>query len=157
MIITIISECLFSKLTVTGSDNGMSSNRRQANIWTNAGILLIGPSVTNFREISIRILSFSFKKIQLKMSSAKMTTILSREGRGGGGFFGHWLKSLCSGANVLIHISDIFMQDKSFSKTVVPRHLKTSRCFIRTSHVHFQVYAICRFAPNQYLFQRYSA
>ena len=31
-----------SKLT-TGSDNGMSPGQHQAIIWTNAGILLIGP------------------------------------------------------------------------------------------------------------------
>ena len=32
-----------SKLTITGSDNGMAPDRHQAIIWTNAGILLIGP------------------------------------------------------------------------------------------------------------------
>ena len=32
-----------SKLTITGSDNGLSPGRRQAIIWTNDGILLIGP------------------------------------------------------------------------------------------------------------------
>ena len=30
-------------LTIIGSDNGLSPGRRQAIIWTNAGILLIGP------------------------------------------------------------------------------------------------------------------
>ena len=30
-----------SKLTIIGSDNGLSPDRRQAIIWTNAGILLI--------------------------------------------------------------------------------------------------------------------
>ena len=55
-----------SKLTVIGSDNGLSPGRRQAIIWTNAGILLIGPSGTYF-EIHI----FLFKKMRLKVSSAK--------------------------------------------------------------------------------------
>ena len=32
-----------SKLTIIGSDNGLSPDRRQAIIWTNAGLLLIGP------------------------------------------------------------------------------------------------------------------
>ena len=32
-----------SKLSIVGSDNGLSPGRRQAIIWTNAGILLIGP------------------------------------------------------------------------------------------------------------------
>ena len=32
-----------SNLTIIGSDNGLSPDRRQAVIWTNVGILLIGP------------------------------------------------------------------------------------------------------------------
>ena len=59
------------KLTIIGSDNGLSPGRRQAIIWTNAGILLIGPLETNFSEILIEILAFSFKKMRLKVSSAK--------------------------------------------------------------------------------------
>ena len=59
------------KLTIIGSDNGLSPGRRQAIIWTNAGILLIGPLGTNFSEILSEIHSFSFKKMHLKMSSAK--------------------------------------------------------------------------------------
>ena len=60
-----------SKLTIMGSDNGLSPGRRQAIIWTNAGILLIRPWGTNFSEILIGIQAFSFKKKHLKMSSAK--------------------------------------------------------------------------------------
>ena len=59
------------KLTIIGSDNGLSPECRQANIWTNAGILLIGPLGTNFSEILIEIQTFWLKKIRLKMSSAK--------------------------------------------------------------------------------------
>ena len=59
------------KLTIISSDNGLSPGRRQAIIWTNAGILLIGSSGTNFSEILIEILTFSFKKMRLKVSSAK--------------------------------------------------------------------------------------
>ena len=58
------------KLTIIGSDNGLSPGRRQAMIWTNARILLIGPLGTNFIEILIRIQTFSFNKVLLKMSSA---------------------------------------------------------------------------------------
>ena len=54
------------KTTIIGSDNGLSPGRRQAIIWTNAGILFIGPSGTNFNEISIEIRTFSFKKIHSK-------------------------------------------------------------------------------------------
>ena len=60
-----------SKLTIIGSDNGLSPDRRQAIIWTNDGILLIRPLGTNFSEISIEILTFSFKKMRMKVSSAK--------------------------------------------------------------------------------------
>ena len=59
------------KLTSIASDNGLSPGRRQAIIWTNAGILLIRPLGTNFSEILIEIQIFSLKKIHLKMLSAK--------------------------------------------------------------------------------------
>ena len=59
------------KLTIIGSDNGLLPERRQAIIWTNAGILLIGPLGINFDEILIGIQTFSFKKMHLKMSSPK--------------------------------------------------------------------------------------
>ena len=59
------------KQTILGSYNGLSPDRRQAIIWTNAGLLLIGPLGTNFSEILIEILTFSFKKMRLKVSSAK--------------------------------------------------------------------------------------
>ena len=59
------------KLIIIGSDNGLSAGRRQAIIWTSAVILLIGSLGTNFNEILIRIQTFSFKKMQLKMSSVK--------------------------------------------------------------------------------------
>ena len=60
-----------SKLTIISSHNGMAADRRQAIIWTNAGILLIGPMGTNFSEIVIEIHTFSSKQMHLKMSSAK--------------------------------------------------------------------------------------
>ena len=60
-----------SDLTIIGSDNGLSPGRRQAIIRTNAGILLIRTLGTNFSEILIKILIFQFKKMRLKVSSAK--------------------------------------------------------------------------------------
>ena len=66
-----VTHICVGKLTIIGSDNGLSPERRQAIIWTNAGILLIGSLGTNFNEISIEIQTFSLKKIRLKMSSAK--------------------------------------------------------------------------------------
>ena len=66
-----------SNITIIGSDNGLSPDQRQAIIWTNAGILLIWPLGTNFSEIQIGIQTFSFKKIHLKMSSAKWRQFVS--------------------------------------------------------------------------------
>ena len=76
-----------SKLTTIGSDNGLSPGRRQAIIWTNGGILSIGPLWINFSEILIEIPTFSFKKMRLKVSSAK------------------W-RPCCLGLNVLMFPSD---------------------------------------------------
>ena len=73
------------KLTIIGSDNGLSPGRRQAIIWTNASVLFIGPLGANFSEIIlVGIQTFSFKKMHLKMSSAKR-------------------RLFCLGLNVLIH------------------------------------------------------
>ena len=59
------------KLTTIGSDNGLSPGRRQAIIWSNAGILLDWTLGTNFSDILSEIDAFSFKQMRLKMSSGK--------------------------------------------------------------------------------------
>ena len=64
-----VTHICVSTQTIIGSDNGLSPGRRQAIIWTSAGILLIGPLGANFNEIVIEIDTFSFKKMHLKMSS----------------------------------------------------------------------------------------
>ena len=79
-----VTHICVSKLTIIGPHNGLSPDRRQAIIWTNAGILLIGPLGTNFSEILIEILTFSFEKSSLKVSSAKR-------------------RPFCLGLNVLMH------------------------------------------------------
>ena len=66
-----VTHICVSKLTIIGSDNGLSPGRRQAIIWTNSGILLIGALGTNVSEILIKICTFSLKKMLLKMSSGK--------------------------------------------------------------------------------------
>ena len=72
------------QLTIICSDNGLSPGRRQAIIWTNAGILLIGTIGTNLSEILIEINTVSFNEMRLKMSS------------------GIW-RPFCLGLNVLSH------------------------------------------------------
>ena len=66
-----VTHICVNNLTIIGSDNGLSPNRRQAITWTNAGILFIGPLGTNLSEILIEILTFSSNKMRLKVSSAK--------------------------------------------------------------------------------------
>ena len=79
------------KMTIIGSDNGLSPGRRQAIIWTNVGILFIRPLGTNFSEMLIAIETFSFKKMHLKIWCAK------------------W-RSFCLGLNVLIRIAQCRMK-----------------------------------------------
>ena len=66
-----VTHICVGNLTIIGSDNGLSPGRRQAIIWTNAGLFLIGLWGTNFSEILIEILTFLFKKMHLKMSAGK--------------------------------------------------------------------------------------
>ena len=66
-----VTHICVSKLPIIGSDNGLLPDRRQAIIWTNDGILSIGPLGTKLSEILIAIHIFSFKKMHLKMSPGK--------------------------------------------------------------------------------------
>ena len=65
-----------SKLNTVVSDNGLAPGQCQAIIWTNAGILSIGPLGTNISETTIEIYIFSFKKMHLKMSSGNWRPFL---------------------------------------------------------------------------------
>ena len=60
-----------TRLTVIGSENGLSSCRHQSIIWCNVGTFSIGPLGTNFSEILIDTNTFSPRKMHLKMSSRK--------------------------------------------------------------------------------------
>ena len=86
-----------SKLTIIGSDNGLSPDRRQAIIWTNTGILLIRSIGTNFSEILSEIHAFSLNKMHFKMSSDK------------------W-RPFCLGLNVLIQDISVGMWSKIFRR-----------------------------------------
>ena len=94
-----MTQICVGKLTIIGSDNGLSPERRPAIILTNAGILLIGPLETNFSEILM-------KKIRLKMSSAKC-----------------W--SFCVGLNVLRHPVNIVTMGNVDRITDIPGFLNT--------------------------------
>ena len=66
-----VTHVCISKLTIIGSDNGSSPERRQVIIWTNDGILLIGPLGTNLSDLVTEIYIFQFQKMRSKMSSGK--------------------------------------------------------------------------------------
>ena len=67
-----------SKLTIIGSDNGLAPGRRQAFIWTNAGILLIGPLAPKFNEISNQNSYIWVQENPFENAVWKMTAIFSR-------------------------------------------------------------------------------
>ena len=66
-----VTHICVSKVTTIGSDNGLSPGQCQANIWTNAGILLIRTLGRSFSEMLSKIHEFSFKKTHLKMLSGR--------------------------------------------------------------------------------------
>ena len=61
-----------SKLTIIVWDNSLSPGWCEAIMWINAGILLIGTLGTNVSEVVNEILTFSFKKMHLKIASEKL-------------------------------------------------------------------------------------
>ena len=103
-----------SKLTVIGSDNGLSPGRRQAIIWTIAWISSIGILGTNFSENVSEIHTFSFKKMHLKMSSGK------------------W-QPFCLGFNVL---------RPDYSIRLRPFHVKCTDAYIYRKVCHMMLYVI---------------
>ena len=66
-----------SKLTIIGLDNGLSPGRHQSIIWTNAGVLLIGPWETNFSEILKQILYIFIQENAYENFVRKLAAILS--------------------------------------------------------------------------------
>ena len=61
-----------SKLTIIGSDNGLSPGWLQAIIWTNTAILLIGPLVNKLQwNLKAKLMHFHWRKMHFKKSSAK--------------------------------------------------------------------------------------
>ena len=63
-----VTDLCVSKITIIAPDNVLSPGRHQVVIWTNAGILSIGPLGTNLSEILMELRIFSFKNMHLKMA-----------------------------------------------------------------------------------------
>ena len=109
-----VTHICVSKLTIIASGNGLSPDRRQAIIWTNAGILLIGPVGINCSEILIEILTFSFKKMRMKVWSAKR-------------------RPFCLGLNVLISVLIAIIQYcfiTDFLSSMISSHVSVSPVMI---------------------------
>ena len=128
-----VTHICVSNLTIIASDNGLSPGRRQVIIWTNAGILLIGPLGTNFSEISIKIDTFSVMKTHLKMSP------------------GRW-QTFCLGLSVLIQYQFL---NSSWPEIVfsVLREMEVSvmhRCITREMWAVFHDTVECHYNPVQY-------
>ena len=87
-----VTHICVGNLAIIGSHNGLSPGRRQAIIWTSAGILLIGPLGTNFSDISIE---FPLKKMRLKGSSAEWRPFVSVSMGFGGEAMGDGDKRIC--------------------------------------------------------------
>ena len=115
-----------SQLPMIGSDNGLLPGQHQAIIWTNDGILLMGPPRTNFNEILIKIHTFSFKKIYFKMSSGK------------------WWPS-CLGLNVLTHCGLV----PDCSTTELDHHCLKVWCLVCTKPWPEQILAPCQFVHRK--------
>ena len=107
------------ELTIIGSDNGLSSARRQAIIWTNAEILLIGPLGINFSEILIGIQTFSLRKMHLTMSSAK------------------W-RPFCLGLNVLTRLFTTISHSSELLYITINHKLAVASQWIITNHLSIQ-------------------
>ena len=104
-----VTHICVSKLTIIGSDNGLSPGRRQAIIGTNAGILLIRPLGTNFIGILIEIHTLSFKNMHFKMSS------------------GIW-RPFCLGLNVLTPAGFLIKEGLVIENTDISHKLLNTQC-----------------------------
>ena len=94
-----MTHIFISKLISIGSHNSLLSGRRQATIWTNAGILLIRTLGTNFSELLSEVHIFSFKKMHMKMLSGIC-------------------RPFCVGLNVLMNIIGMVMEFKRSLTTI---------------------------------------
>ena len=113
-----VTHICVSDLTSIGSDNGLSPGRRQAMIRTNAGVLLIRPLGTNFSEFLVKIIIFSFKKMRLKVSSAKR-------------------RPFCLGLNELKSMAEIPFMDASCLALVCAARILYNPLIPRQNGCHF--------------------
>ena len=73
-----VTHICVNKLAIIGSNNGLSPGRRQAIIWTNAGILWIGLLGTYISEILMEIFNIFIDENALENVVCETVAILSR-------------------------------------------------------------------------------
>ena len=73
-----VTHICVGKLIVIGSDKSLSPVWRQAIIWTNAGILLIGPLGANFSDIFNQNSKIFIQENALENGVSEMASILSQ-------------------------------------------------------------------------------
>ena len=127
-----VTHICISKVAISVSDNGLSPGRRQAIIWNNAGILLIGPLGTNFTGILIGIHIFSFKKMHLKMASAKWRLFCL----GLNVYMSTWVHNMIMHPVILYNITfhDVLANDVAGLPSGPWFNIKMSSCRYRKSH-----------------------
>ena len=119
-----------SKLTIIGSDNGLVPTRRQAIIWINAGILLIGPLGTNFNRNSYIFI----QETHLKLSSGK------------------W-QPFCLGLNVLTHWGRDNMA--AISQTTLSNAFSWMKMFKFRLKFHWSLFLRVQFTIFQHWFRQW--
>ena len=72
-----VTHIYVDNLAIIVSDNGLSPGRRQAIIWTNTGIFLIGPLGIIFSQILIEIITFSFDPFEIHLNPVREANALS--------------------------------------------------------------------------------
>ena len=119
-----VTHICVGKLTIIGSDNSLSPGRRQAIIWSNAGILLIGPLGTNLSEILIEIPTILIQENAFESVVCEMA-------------------SICLGLNVLNRTATNCMilktgsqlEGKKYIKEIKPCKLKENLRYCQTSNI----------------------
>ena len=112
-----VTHICVNKITIIGSDNGLSPGRRQAIIWTIAGILLIEPRGTSFNRNSIIFIHENeFESVVCEMAAilfrpqcvkALPVGTISVTGKWGTGLRGKCL--LCHGIMMIVRVSVLFL------------------------------------------------
>ena len=111
-----------------GSDDGLSPLRHQAIIWTNVGLLSIENLRTNLSEILINSLTFSFKKLHLKMLSAKSVILSSPQSR-----VKHWACYWwCESVQVIYNVTGLMVLKRG---SWLPGNLSFMDCQIPTAGI----------------------